>query len=125
VVVLACAGVAALALLLAPEPHPLWRALGATLSLGLGGPLVRSLVFVRGRRAVTWVAWRRDGGWTIETGGHEFDVQLLPATATLGEFILLAWRNPIMGRRYALVEARCVGQATFRLLKGRLRTEKG
>jgi hypothetical protein len=49
----------------------------------------------------------------------------MPATSTLGGFVLLAWRNPILGTRYALVEARCIGEATFRCLKGRLRVEKG
>jgi hypothetical protein len=116
---------AAMALLLAPAPEPIWRAVGAALSLGLGGRLIWSLIFNRGPNAVRRVVWRSDGSWSIETTTHAFDVQLTPATATLGGFILLAWRNPLLGRRYALVEARCIGQATFRRLKGRLRTEKG
>jgi hypothetical protein len=114
---------AGIALVLAPDPEPLWRALGAAVSLGLGGPPVATLFFNRGRKAVRRVTWRSDGTWSIATGGREFDVQLTPATSTLGEFVLLAWRNPGLGRRYALVEARCIGEATFRRLKGRLRLE--
>jgi hypothetical protein len=123
--VLGFATLAAGALLLAPGPDPIWRVLGGALSLGLGGAPVRTLIFNRGRRAVRRAVWRPDGTWSIVTGGREFDVQLMPTTSTLGGFILLAWGNPVLGRRYALVEARCIGEATFRCLKGRLRVEKG
>jgi hypothetical protein len=123
--VLGFATIAGVALMLAPEPAFLWRVLSAALSLGLGGPPVANFIFNRGRRAVRRVVWRSDGTWSITSGGREFDVQLMPATSILGGFIVLAWRNPILGRRYALVEARCIGQATFRCLKGRLRVEKG
>jgi hypothetical protein len=112
-------------LLLAPEPGLLWRAMAAVVSLGLGGPPIVALFFNRGRKAVRRATWRSDGTWSIATGGCEFDVQLLPATAALGQFILLVWRNPALGRRYALVEAKCIGKATFRRLRGRLRIEAG
>ncbi len=117
------AATAGLALLLACGSDRLWRALAAVLSLGLGGPPVATVIFNRGSRAVRRVTWRPDGSWSIVTGGMEFDVQLLPASATLGGLAFLVWWNPTLGRRYALVEARCIGQTTFRRLRGRLRIE--
>ncbi len=113
------------ALLFAPGPDPFWRAVGAALSLGLGGPPVRSLIFNRGPKSVRRVTWHPDGTWSIQSGRREFNVRLIPPTSALGGFILLAWWNPLVGRRYALVEERCIGEATFRRLKGRLRVEKG
>jgi hypothetical protein len=89
-------------------------------SLALGWSTVRTIVFGAGPRAVRFVEWRPDGRWWIG-----FEARLHPATATFGPWILLVWRNHSWRRSYALVDADCVGQATFRALKGRLRVQAG
>jgi hypothetical protein len=113
VAVLVFVAVAAAASWLADNPAVL-------VSLALGWNPVRTIVFGRGRRAVRFVEWRADGRWWIGS-----EVRLHPATSTLGPWILLVWRNPAWRRSYVLVDANCIGQATFRTLKGRLRIEAG
>jgi hypothetical protein len=90
------------------------------LSLGLGWHPVRTIVFGAGARAVRYLEWRADGTWWIGC-----EATLHPSTSALGPWLLLVWRNPRWGRSYALIDARCIGQATFRTLKGRLRLEAG
>jgi len=118
--------VATVACLFASQPAPQWRALGVLLALGLGWTPARTIFFGRGRHAVRAIEWRSDGTWWIGDGRHPCqEADLQASTATLGPWILLVWRQPRFRRRYALMDAGCIGAATFRALKGRLRIEAG
>lgn len=114
------------ALTLAPSPPWPWRVLTAGLVLLAAWRPVAASVFGRGPAAVRSFEWAADGQWRIagERGGSVCAV-LAPATATIGPFLLLLWREegqPAPGRRrYALLDAGTVSPALFRALRARLK----
>lgn len=83
----------------------------------------------RGRYAVRSFCWLPDGTWRlIRPDGTPEIGHLTSATATLGPWLLLAWRADGAGpvwrrRRYALIDVSDVGIPAFRALLGRLRLE--
>jgi hypothetical protein len=80
----------------------------------------------RGPLAVRRVEWLPDGTWLLtRPDGRSETAELTAATATLGPWILLAWRPAAgrwrrLSRRYAFIRASQVGPVVFRALKGRL-----
>ena|GEM_PF-2826690 len=94
------------------------------------------MLFQRGAAAVRHFEWQQDGSWFVTEhpaaswpDGSLVPARLHPATACFGPWVLLAWSTGPgwprgrSGRRYAFIDAREVGPAAFRLLKGRLALE--
>jgi len=109
------------ALLLAPQPDIIWRGLAAALVVGLGWKPVRVIIFGRGAGAVRSIEWQADGQWRVlDSTGRRHPAELAPASATLGPWLLLAWKTPSRTRFYALIDSACTEATAFRALKGRL-----
>ena len=79
------------------------------------------LLFGRGPGAVRWVTLRPDGAWEISDNAGRIRVaQLSPASASLGQWLLLIWTSPARAPLRAFIDSASTDPAAFRALKGRL-----
>ena len=114
------------ALIFSSSPDPAWRLLAGLIAGGLGGTPVLAMLLGRGPHAIRGCKWGTDGTWQLTlTDGTTATGTLTPATATLGPWILLAWRTDVpvrhgSRRRYAVIEESRADLIAFRALKGRL-----
>jgi len=119
--------VAVTTLVLVSTPAPAWRWLAALSAVAMGGSPALAVLFCRGPQAIRRFEWGTDGVWHLTlVDGTARQATLSGATATLGPWILLAWRAQNAGQprsrlMFGLIEERQVGRAPFRAFKGRLR----